>query len=170
MTFTKETDCSTITLLDDEFTTFYDDDAPETTVITLNVTHNCGTALTITIDSTDDFEYADDVASYVLTPEILGQSSDSTLEDGVYHIELTVVKEDGAYYNVSVCVALVCIAACEAVSYLANNLGSDIHKYVVALEDWVNSCDACDCSKACIIYTFLRKLLDDEVENPCNCN
>ena len=170
MTFTKETDCSAINLFDDELTTFYDAGAPSTTTITLDITYNCGTTpISITIDELGDLAYADSTASFVIDPTALSQN-DSTLDDGIYHIELTIVKDTGEYYNAELCVAIVCIAACDSISYLANNLSSDIHKYVVALEDWVNNCDACDCSKACIIYKYLRKILDDEIENPCNCN
>lgn len=170
MTFTKETDCSAINIFDEELTIFYDAAAPSTTTITLAVTKDCATTATeITIDELGDLNYADATASFVLDPTDLNQST-STLDDGVYHIELTVTKDAGDYYNAQICVAVLCVASCDAVSYLANNLDSDIHKYVVALEDWVNSCDACDCTKACVIYDYLRKILDDEVENPCNCN
>lgn len=170
MTFTKETDCSAINVFDDELTTFYDAGAPDTTTITLDITYNCGsTPISITIDELGDLSYSDGVASFVIDPTTVNQST-STLDDGIYHIELTVVKDAGDYYNAEMCVGVLCVASCDAITYLSNNLESDIHKYVVAIEDWVNSCDACDCSKACIIYTYLRKLLDDEVESPCNCN
>lgn len=169
MTFTKETDCSAINLFDDELTTFYDAGAPATTTITLEITHNCATTSTsVTIDELTDLTYLDPDAYFVVTPTVMGQSS-STLEDGIYSLELTVVKDSGEYYNAKVCIGVVCTAACDSITYLANNLSSDIHKYVVALEDWVNQCSSCACEDACVIYKYLRKLLDDEVENPCNC-
>lgn len=169
MTFTKEIDCSAINIFDDELTTFYDAGAPSTTTITLAITHNCSnTPIEITIDELADLAYVDSDAYFIINPTIVSQSN-STLNDGIYHIELTVVKDSGEYYNASLCVGIVCTASCDAITYLANNLNSDIHKYVVALEDWVNQCSECECDDACIIYTYLRKLLDDEVENPCNC-
>lgn len=170
MTFTKETDCSEIVIFDDELTVFYDAGAPDTTTITLDITCNCAsTPLSITIDELSDLEYAGGVASFIINPTVLSQLT-STIDDGVYHIELTVNKDSGEYYNAQVCVGILCTAKCETVTYLAENLGSDIHKYVEVLDEWINYCDACDCSKACIIYSYLRKLLDEEIENPCNCN
>ena len=170
MTFTKETDCSAITIFDDELTTFYDAGAPSTTTITLDITCNCtGTPLSITIDELGDLEYSGGVASFVIDSTILEQAT-STIDDGIYHIELTVNKDSGEYYNAEVCVGILCTAKCEVVEYLASNLSSDIHKYIQVLDEWINDCDACDCSKACIVYTYLRKLLNEEIENPCNCN
>lgn len=134
MTFTKETDCSAITITDTQLTTFYDADTPSTTTVVVQVTYNCATTYTeLTIEQEADMEYVDDIAYFVITPELLGQSGD-VLNDGIYTIKLVVDYDAGDHYDDTVCVAILCGIQCDILEYQANNLTSNIYPFYQVLD------------------------------------
>lgn len=125
--------CDEIRLSSTELNSYYSGPVPENDVL-VEISHNCET----------DYEFEKNRLSFYYTvsagawirirPTDLDEDTDSTtLDDGVYHITVTVVDNEGSKFIGSICVYLGCDVQCDIIDYLAEHLDSDIHKYEQAL-------------------------------------
>ena len=105
-----------------------------------------------------------------ITKALLDESeSEEPLDDGIYQLRLTITNPDSSFDQKTTCVAITCQLECLAMTYLANNLRSDIWKYILALSG-IQNCDECFCEAGCLLYNHVLSLLDNEAPKNCaNC-
>lgn len=154
MSTTINSDCTEILITSDFIQELTDD--PELD-LTLTVTHNCETEYTVTITPEDD--------TFTLTPTDL--SMEETFEDGTYRFLLT-KTDSGVTYEVG-CNFAGCSLKCDLITYLSNNLDSNILHLYEALT-FTSTCADCDCEEACAIYTEILDRLTKDTRSACdNC-
>ena len=175
MTLEKAEDCSYIRISGcDQLNAFYVDSllqVPTGITAELGVICMCdGNETVYQIDASDltlDGEgntYFDITKAFLETSE-----SEEKLDDGIYQIRLTITNPDLSFDQRTICVAITCQLECLAMTYLADNLKSNIWKYILALSG-IQNCDGCFCEAGCLLYNHVLSLLDNETPKNCaNC-
>ena len=158
MTVTKSIDCSNFTIASDLINAWVNDDEIE---LTLKVYKNCSDTA-IEIDAADvDFEST-------LFIEASDLNQDEILADDIYVLELVSVDGDTTETEVY-CLFINCDTKCRIITYLADNLNSNIYHLYQVLNDGEVCTDA-DCANACVIFNEISRLLDDSNTLPCGCS
>lgn len=174
LTFVKAEDCSNITLYDtEELVEFYNDinsSEPTGYKAELGVTHRCGTEMVYDLDQSHVLYDIDTLsASVVIDNALLNDAMEGELlTDGTYLVRLKITKPDNSYTQDSFCSTILCETECEVVTYLSENLHSDIYKYLIALQN-IDECDKCKCEAACLLFDTLLNILNNGGESNC-CN
>lgn len=158
MTVTKASNCASFTITSDLITDWVADNTIE---LTLNVYKNC-TDTPVELEAAD----IDSGSTLVVTAASLGQTS--ILEDDIYVLEL--VSVDGNTTTTEVyCLFINCDTKCRIITYLADNLNSNIYHLYLALTNGEVCTDA-DCANACVIFNEISRLLEDSNTKPCGCS
>jgi hypothetical protein len=174
LTFVKAEDCSKITIYDtEELVEFYNDinsAAPTGYKAEVGISHRCMNETIYELDQTNVLFDVETSSAYVeINNALINELAvDLPLDDGTYNIRLKVTKPDNSYVEDSFCSTILCEVECEVVTFLSENLSSDIYKYLIALQN-IDECDKCKCEAACLLFDTLLNTLDNGGKDNC-CN
>lgn len=158
MIITKASNCANFTITSDLIDDWVADSEIE---LTLNIYKNCSDTAVV-LEAAD----IDSGSTLIVTAANLNQSE--ILTDDVYVLEL--VSVDGATTTTEVyCLFINCDTKCRIITYLADNLNSNIYHLYQVLNDGEVCTDA-DCANACVIFNEISRLLDDSNTLPCGCS
>jgi hypothetical protein len=158
MTVTKASNCASFTITSDLIDAWVADNTIE---LTLNVYKNCAIE-PIELEAGD----VDSGSTLIVTAASLDQTS--ILADDIYVLELVSVDGDTTETEVY-CLFINCDTKCRIITYLADNLNSNIYHLYQVLNDGEVCTDA-DCANACVIFNEISRLLDDSNTLPCGCS
>lgn len=162
MVITKASDCSNFVVSGSLITAWVSDNTIE---LELRVYKNCSTtSIDITLDS-DTYDAGE--GGMVITPALLTQTG-STILDDIYFLELE-SNDDGTIVTEEYCLFINCATRCQIVTYLGDNLYSNIGQLYNTLIDG-ETCSDDNCSKFCAIYNHIVALLAESNTPDCgNC-
>lgn len=133
-------------------------------VVNLKIYEACSTSAITILLSDDTYDTEDE--GMIITPTLLDQTTD-TIADGIYRLEL--ISDNGDEITEKYCLFIEGNIKCRIVTYLGDNLNSNIyHLYLVLLDG--EACMDCNCKNLCLIYDEINRLLDITNTEPCGCS
>lgn len=118
-----------------------------------NLSHVCDS------DSEDTSDVGFTQDSIIIYPGLYGQT---TIEDGIYPVEIVYVSRNGDLTTERYCVFQGAEIECKILCVIEGNPESDVHHLYEVLK-FAGDCYDCDCSKACLIYKELVRKINKEL-------